>query len=84
MKSLWLWNFMDFAHGQIYTSGSPDMEWPSSLLQFGSKVVAVRLDYQILLKSPLPPNITGWILPWGNMNAGREKPITSQVTHVWH
>jgi len=30
MRSLCLWNFMDFAHGQIYSSGSPDMEWPVS------------------------------------------------------
>jgi len=28
MRSLCLWNFMDFAHSQIYSSGSPDVEWP--------------------------------------------------------
>jgi len=28
MRSLCLWNFMDFAHSQIYSPGSPDMEWP--------------------------------------------------------
>jgi len=28
MRSLCLWNFMEFAHGQIHCSGSPDMEWP--------------------------------------------------------
>jgi len=33
LKSEWwdlcLWSFMDFTHGQIYSSGSPDMEWPT-------------------------------------------------------
>jgi len=29
MRSLCLWNFMDFSLGQIYISGSPDMEWLS-------------------------------------------------------
>jgi len=28
MRSLYLWNFMCFAHGPIYSFGSPDMEWP--------------------------------------------------------
>jgi len=31
MRSLCLWNFMNFTHGQIYSSGSLDMEWPLSL-----------------------------------------------------
>jgi len=29
-RSLCIWNFMDLSHGQIYSSGSLDMEWPFS------------------------------------------------------
>jgi len=42
---------------------SSAVKFSSSLLQ--SETV-MRLDYQIILKSPPPPNITGWIRPWVN------------------
>ena len=37
------------------------VKYTSSLLQYSSEPV-MRLDYQILLKSP--PTLTGWIHPW--------------------
>jgi len=44
MRSLCLWNFIDFAHGQIYSSGSPDMEWPTSNFKMSEEnVICLRL-----------------------------------------
>jgi len=44
MRSPCLWYFMDFAHGQIYSSGTLDMQWPQS----NNKIPTTDKTHQIL------------------------------------